>query len=183
LRISLKHWRDAYSSFVEGKTRVATAAVPALRHRDRRARSDTPGDRQYLVGVAIRRDPSTLPSRPRRAGRSARSSSVQSVDGKHGSRAIRRRSPAGDGQTPGLRRPPGWRPTRCSPAGTVRGGNILLSVWHPALVDLRRTLGLPRHPVQVSCDARRAAWTIDGGRCSTSGVPVVVLTRQSGRLR
>ena len=34
-------------------------------------------------------------------------------------------------------------------AGTVRGGDILFSVWHPELVRLRVSLGLPRHPVQI----------------------------------
>ena len=34
-------------------------------------------------------------------------------------------------------------------ATTVRDGNIVLSVWHPRLVELRRELGLPRHPAQV----------------------------------
>src|SRR5215475_5056929 len=32
-------------------------------------------------------------------------------------------------------------------AETVRGGNIVMSVWHPELVALRASLGLPRHPV------------------------------------
>jgi 5-amino-6-(5-phosphoribosylamino)uracil reductase len=34
-------------------------------------------------------------------------------------------------------------------AGTVRGGDLLFSVWHPELVALRASLGLPRHPVQM----------------------------------
>ena len=34
-------------------------------------------------------------------------------------------------------------------AGTVRGGDILFSVWHPELVRFRASLGLPRHPVQI----------------------------------
>ena len=34
-------------------------------------------------------------------------------------------------------------------AGTVRGGNLLLSVWRTELVALRTDLGLPRHPVQI----------------------------------
>jgi 5-amino-6-(5-phosphoribosylamino)uracil reductase len=34
-------------------------------------------------------------------------------------------------------------------AGTVRGGNVLLSTWRPELVALRTDLGLPRHPVQI----------------------------------
>lgn len=34
-------------------------------------------------------------------------------------------------------------------AGTVRGGNLLLSTWRAELVALRTDLGLPRHPVQI----------------------------------
>jgi riboflavin biosynthesis pyrimidine reductase len=34
-------------------------------------------------------------------------------------------------------------------AGTVRGGNLLLSTWRTELVALRTELGLPRHPVQI----------------------------------
>jgi riboflavin biosynthesis pyrimidine reductase len=34
-------------------------------------------------------------------------------------------------------------------AETVRGGQIAFSVWHPELVSLRRSLGLPRHPIQI----------------------------------
>jgi riboflavin biosynthesis pyrimidine reductase len=34
-------------------------------------------------------------------------------------------------------------------AETIRGGNVILSVWHPELVRLRLSLGLPRHPVQM----------------------------------
>jgi riboflavin biosynthesis pyrimidine reductase len=34
-------------------------------------------------------------------------------------------------------------------AGTVRGGGVMFSVWHPQLVDLRASLGLPRHPIQI----------------------------------
>ena len=34
-------------------------------------------------------------------------------------------------------------------AGTVRGGDVMFSVWHPELVRLRTSLGLPRHPIQI----------------------------------
>lgn len=34
-------------------------------------------------------------------------------------------------------------------AGTVRGGQLIFSVWHPQLVSLRAAIGLPRHPVQI----------------------------------
>jgi 5-amino-6-(5-phosphoribosylamino)uracil reductase len=34
-------------------------------------------------------------------------------------------------------------------AGTVRGGDIVFSVWHPEMIALRDSLGLPRHPIQI----------------------------------
>jgi 5-amino-6-(5-phosphoribosylamino)uracil reductase len=36
-----------------------------------------------------------------------------------------------------------------SGATTIRGADLVLSVWHPELVALRASLGLPRHPMQV----------------------------------
>ncbi len=39
-------------------------------------------------------------------------------------------------------------------AQTVRGGGIVFSVWHPELVSLRATLGLPRHPIQIVATLR-----------------------------
>jgi riboflavin biosynthesis pyrimidine reductase len=36
-----------------------------------------------------------------------------------------------------------------SGAATIRGSQLVLSVWHPELVALRASLGLPRHPMQV----------------------------------
>jgi riboflavin biosynthesis pyrimidine reductase len=32
---------------------------------------------------------------------------------------------------------------------TIRDGDLILSVWHPELVALRASLGLPRHPAQI----------------------------------
>jgi riboflavin biosynthesis pyrimidine reductase len=34
-------------------------------------------------------------------------------------------------------------------AETIRGSQLILSVWRPELVELRASLGLPRHPVQI----------------------------------
>jgi 5-amino-6-(5-phosphoribosylamino)uracil reductase len=41
-----------------------------------------------------------------------------------------------------------------SGAETVRGGGTVFSVWHPELVQLRASLGLPRHPVQMVATER-----------------------------
>jgi riboflavin biosynthesis pyrimidine reductase len=34
-------------------------------------------------------------------------------------------------------------------AETIRGSQVIFSVWHPELVALRAALGLPRHPIQI----------------------------------
>ena len=34
-------------------------------------------------------------------------------------------------------------------AETIRGSQVVFSVWHPELVALRAALGLPRHPIQI----------------------------------
>jgi riboflavin biosynthesis pyrimidine reductase len=34
-------------------------------------------------------------------------------------------------------------------ANTLRGSGIVLSVWHPEMVNLRQSLGKPRHPAQI----------------------------------
>jgi riboflavin biosynthesis pyrimidine reductase len=34
-------------------------------------------------------------------------------------------------------------------AETIRGSQVILSVWHPELVELRAAMGLPRHPIQI----------------------------------
>jgi hypothetical protein len=34
-------------------------------------------------------------------------------------------------------------------AETIRGGDLVFSVWHPRLIDLRAALRLPRHPAQI----------------------------------
>jgi riboflavin biosynthesis pyrimidine reductase len=39
-------------------------------------------------------------------------------------------------------------------AQTVRGSDVIFSVWHPQLVDLRMSLELPRHPVQIVATLR-----------------------------
>ena len=33
--------------------------------------------------------------------------------------------------------------------GTARGESVFFSVWHPELIALRASLGLPRHPAQI----------------------------------
>jgi len=37
-----------------------------------------------------------------------------------------------------------------SGAATIRGSDLVFSVWHPEVVALRASIGLPRHPMQVA---------------------------------
>jgi riboflavin biosynthesis pyrimidine reductase len=39
-------------------------------------------------------------------------------------------------------------------ATTVRGSQLVFSVWHPELINLRASLGLPRHPLQIVATMR-----------------------------
>jgi riboflavin biosynthesis pyrimidine reductase len=57
---------------------------------------------------------------------------------------------------------------------TVRGGEIVFSTWHPQLVRLRASLGLPRHPVQIV--ATRRGLSLDGLLFNVPALRVVVLT-------
>ena len=41
-----------------------------------------------------------------------------------------------------------------SGAATIRGAELVLSIWHPELVALRASLGLPRHPAQIVATRR-----------------------------
>jgi 5-amino-6-(5-phosphoribosylamino)uracil reductase len=59
-------------------------------------------------------------------------------------------------------------------AGTVRGGDIVFSTWHPELVALRASLGLPRHPVQIVATLR--GMKFDGLIFNVPELRVILLT-------
>jgi riboflavin biosynthesis pyrimidine reductase len=59
-------------------------------------------------------------------------------------------------------------------AETIRGGQILFSVWHPELVKLRGALGLPRHPTQIVATLR--GLNLDGLIFNVPEIPVMLLT-------
>jgi riboflavin biosynthesis pyrimidine reductase len=69
-----------------------------------------------------------------------------------------------------------------SGAETVRGGDIVLSVWHPELVSLRASLGLPRHPIQIVA-TRRGLPLEDSLMFNVPEVPVILLTEQESKDR
>jgi riboflavin biosynthesis pyrimidine reductase len=60
-------------------------------------------------------------------------------------------------------------------AATVRGSRQLFSVWHPELVVLRASLGLPRHPMQIV--ATISGMDLDAAMIfNVPEIPVVLLT-------
>jgi 5-amino-6-(5-phosphoribosylamino)uracil reductase len=60
-------------------------------------------------------------------------------------------------------------------AGTVRGGGLILSVWHPEFVRLRQALGKPRHPVQIVMTAKGQLPIDNGLMFNVPDVPVIIL--------
>jgi riboflavin biosynthesis pyrimidine reductase len=69
-------------------------------------------------------------------------------------------------------------------ARTVRGSDVMFSVWHPELVDLRTSLGLSRHPVQMVATLRGLDLA-DMMLCNLPDIPVLLLTVASaaGQMR
>jgi 5-amino-6-(5-phosphoribosylamino)uracil reductase len=60
-------------------------------------------------------------------------------------------------------------------AETIRGGHLIFSTWHPELVGLRTSLGLPRHPIQIVATLRGIAFD-DALIFNVPDVRVVLLT-------
>jgi riboflavin biosynthesis pyrimidine reductase len=60
-------------------------------------------------------------------------------------------------------------------AATASGENVFFSVWHPELVALRLSLGLPRHPIQVVVTGRASIDPDASLIFNVPDVPVVVL--------
>jgi riboflavin biosynthesis pyrimidine reductase len=64
-------------------------------------------------------------------------------------------------------------------ANTVRGANLIFSVWHPELVRLRAALGKPRHPIQIVATNR--GLELDRGLLfNVPEVAVIILTTAAG---
>jgi len=66
-------------------------------------------------------------------------------------------------------------------AGTVHAG-AFFSVWHPELIELRRALGLPRHPAQIVISKKGR---VDGDALlfGVPEVPVFLITGDEGARR
>jgi len=67
-------------------------------------------------------------------------------------------------------------------AETMRGGNLILSTWHPELVALRQRLGKPRHPVQIIASLQGV--DLESGLLyNVPDVAVIILTVAAGAAR
>jgi 5-amino-6-(5-phosphoribosylamino)uracil reductase len=64
-------------------------------------------------------------------------------------------------------------------AATIRGGDLVLSIWRRELVQLRAALGLPRHPIQVVATLRGAPLE-EGLLFNVPELPVIVITVARG---
>ena len=60
-------------------------------------------------------------------------------------------------------------------AETIRGSSVIFSVWHPELVELRRSLHLPRHPTQIVATLGKLTFD-DTLLLNVPELPVVVIT-------
>jgi riboflavin biosynthesis pyrimidine reductase len=67
-------------------------------------------------------------------------------------------------------------------AQTVRGSDVMFSVWHPQLVDLRMSLRLSRHPIQIVATLRGLELD-DTMLFNLPDVPVLLLTLASAAER
>jgi 5-amino-6-(5-phosphoribosylamino)uracil reductase len=67
-------------------------------------------------------------------------------------------------------------------AETVRGGEVVFSVWHPELVELRLSLGLSRHPLQIVATTQGLELA-DALLFNIPDIPVVLLTVPSAAER
>jgi len=60
-------------------------------------------------------------------------------------------------------------------AETIRGSSVIFSVWHPELVELRRSLHLPRHPTQIVATLGKLTFD-DTLLLNVPELPVIVIT-------
>jgi 5-amino-6-(5-phosphoribosylamino)uracil reductase len=152
---SAEQWRQRFDALVAEKTRAAGAAlleayVTELDAPDASARAIGNAWSQRLFDGPFYLVPSHAPRRP-----ACSLVFVQSADGNTGAT-----DPAtlGGGNTDkhliyeGLSRVAA--DAVLAGAGTIGGSGVLLTVWHPELVALRASFGLPRHPVQIVATVR-----------------------------
>jgi 5-amino-6-(5-phosphoribosylamino)uracil reductase len=65
-------------------------------------------------------------------------------------------------------------------ASTIKGGQMIFGVWHPELVALRRSFGLPRYPAQIVATRSGALGIESDLMFNVPSVPVFILTTPEG---
>ena len=65
-------------------------------------------------------------------------------------------------------------------ANTIRGEQMVMAIWHPELVALRTSLGLPRYPLQVVATLNGDLEVESSLLYNVPELPVFILTRDSG---
>jgi riboflavin biosynthesis pyrimidine reductase len=146
---------DAFERFAERKTRLATEAhLPPYR-----TEYEDPPARASAIGNAWSRELFDGPFYVSAAGSADRPAcSLVFVQSSDGNTVTPDPSRLGGGDTDlhliyeGLSRVAA--DAVLAGAETVRGSKLVFSVWHPELADLRISLGLPRHPVQIVATLR-----------------------------
>ena len=173
-------WQARFEAFASRKTREASAAVlpPFITELDRE-----PPDVARIEHLWTARlfDGPFYVSNPRRKHVPACSLVfVQSADGNTGAADP---STLGGGNTDkhliyeGLSRVAA--DAVLAGAETIRGTDVVFSVWHPELVSIRQSFGLPRHPRQVVA-TRRGVDLDDTLLFNVPDVPAIIITTDAG---
>jgi 5-amino-6-(5-phosphoribosylamino)uracil reductase len=149
-----RSWRERFDAFAAKKREAAlTAAIPPYETEV----AQPPGP-MLAIGNGWTRERFGGPFYLSPAGRARPACSLVFVQSADGNTGAQRPSDLGGGATDlhliyeGLSRV--GADAVLAGAESLRGGGSILSVWHPEIVDLRASLGLPRHPVQIVATLR-----------------------------
>ena len=145
-------WETRFAEAVRRKTREATAAMlPPLKTVEGGATSDLDAIGNRWTRQLF--DGDFFVSRLSKVTRDLPATGLVFVQSRDGNTGARNPSTLGGGQTDkhliyeGLSRIAA--DGVLAGAETIRGSQVILSVWHPELVELRAAMGLPRHPIQI----------------------------------
>ena len=145
-------WQERFAEVVRRKTREATAAMlPALQTVEGGAPNDL--DALDAVGNRWTRQLFDGDFYLSKVTRDIPATGLVFVQSRDGNTGARNPSSLGGGETDkhliydGLSRVAANGVL--AGAETIRGSQVVFSVWHPELVELRAAMGLPRHPIQI----------------------------------